>query len=153
MAGAACLVGAFSFLTRAEAIGLSDGPFACRGLSMVSRFRSLVVATVLSAAASGGVLAGASTSNIQYTPDPALKTASRADLETRVRRSCAATQARIQSRPEAELDRPCACYASRTVRSLDKVELENYRNRGVFDDTTRIKALANLDRCNLKRPG
>lgn len=114
--------------------------------------RSLVAAVLLSAAAYTGALAGASTSNFQYTPDPALKTATRADLETRVRRSCAATQAKLQSRPEAELDRPCGCYASRTVRSLDRVELENYRNRGVFDDTTRIKALANLDRCKLKRP-
>lgn len=120
---------------------------------MARRSPSLLAAALLCAAASTGAFAGASTSNFQYTPDPALKTATRADLEMRVRRSCAATQAKIQSRPEAELDRPCGCYASRTVRSLDKVELENYRNRGVFDDTTRIKALANLDRCSLKRPG
>lgn len=120
---------------------------------MAALSRSLIAAAFLSAAASTTVLAGASSSNFQYTPDPTLKTATRADLEMRVRRSCAATQARVQSRPEAELDRPCGCYASRTVRSLDKVELENYRNRGVFDDTTRIKALANLDRCSLKRPG
>ena len=118
---------------------------------MSSVLRTLAALVLLSCAA-GGALAAASSSNLPYTPDPALRTASRADLEMRVRRACAATQAKLQSRPEADLDRPCGCYASRTIRSFDKVELANYRNRGVFDDTGRMKALANLDRCSLKRP-
>src|SRR5690349_1362474 len=47
-------------------------------------------------------LAGASPANFNYTPDPGLKTAGKAELESRVRRACAATQARLQSAAEGD---------------------------------------------------
>jgi hypothetical protein len=98
-------------------------------------------------------LAGASSTPFEaYQPDPALRTAPRAELEARVRRACAITQARLQSAPEGSLERPCGCYASRTLRTLDAGEIESYRTTGYFSDSARAKALAALDSCRLKRP-
>lgn len=97
-------------------------------------------------------LAGASSTPFDYTPDPALRTASRGELETRVRRACTATQARLTSRAETEFGRPCGCYASRTLRAFSPAELDAYRTTGVFDDAGRSKALAALDTCGLRRP-
>ena len=102
--------------------------------------------------AASAALAGASSRPVAYTPDPALKTASRADLEVRIRRGCAVTQARAQSVAESSLNRPCACYASRTLRSLDDGEVAAYRTSGIFNDSARAKALAALDACKLRRP-
>lgn len=102
------------------------------------------------ACGTGPALAGASSGPFQ--PDPALRTASRADIEARFRRTCQATQAKLQSTPEAELVRPCGCYASRTLRALDAGELDAYRSTGVFNDTARGKALAAVDACRLRRP-
>jgi len=97
-------------------------------------------------------LAGASPANFNYTPDPGLKTAGKAELESRVRRACAATQARLQSAAEGDVDRPCGCYAARVKRSLDPAELDAYRSTGLFNDTARGKALAAIDACKLPRP-
>lgn len=97
-------------------------------------------------------IAPAFQSKAQYTPDPALRSESRADLEARVRRACQATQAKLTGAPEAALEPNCACYASRTIRSFDRLEMQNYRTRGMFDDTGRLKALKAIDQCGLKRP-
>jgi len=97
-------------------------------------------------------LASASPANFNYTPDPGLKTASKGELEGRVRRACAVTQARVQNAAESALARPCGCYASRVVRSLDPAELDAYRSTGVFNDTARGKALEAIDACKLQRP-
>ena len=50
------------------------------------------------------------------------------------------------------MTRPCGCYASRVMRSLDSAELDAYRSTGVFNDTARGKALAAIDACKLQRP-
>ena len=110
------------------------------------------VAAVLIAASATAVLAAGSSQPFNYQPDPALKAASRSDIEGRFRRSCQATQARLQSTQESAVARPCGCYASRTLRSLDGSELDAYRATGVFNDTARAKALAAIDACQLKRP-
>lgn len=102
--------------------------------------------------ASSAAFAGASQVPIDYVPDPALKTASLAELERRVARACATTQARLQSVAESTLTRPCGCYASRTMRALAEGELAHYRERGYFDDGARGKALAAIDACGLRRP-
>ena len=99
-----------------------------------------------------GALASGSSAPFNYTPDPALKTASKSELETRVRRACTATQAQLQNVDETRLERPCGCYAGRVMRSLDATELDAYRNTAVFNDTARAKALAAIDSCKLKRP-
>jgi hypothetical protein len=112
--------------------------------------RRLLAAVLI--AASSAALAGGSSQPFNYQPDPALKTASKSDIEGRFRRACQATQARLQSTPESAVARPCGCYASRTLRSLDAAELDAYRATGVFNDTARGKALAAIEACQLKRP-
>ena len=113
--------------------------------------RPLAAATLVLASATTA-LAAASQAPINYQPDPALRSASRSDIEGRFRRSCQATQAKLQGLDESAVSRPCGCYASRTLRSLDASELEAYRGTGVFNDTARGKALAAIDACGLKRP-
>lgn len=113
--------------------------------------RPLLVAALL-IAFPALALAGASPANFNYTPDPGLMTAGKGELEQRVRRACAVTQARLQSTAESAMTRPCGCYASRVMRSLDTVELDAYRSTGVFNDTARGKALAAIDACKLQRP-
>lgn len=114
-------------------------------------FRAALAGSVL-LGLSGTALAGASSVPFDYKPDPALLTASRADIEGRFRRACQATQARLQSTAETAFAGPCGCYASRTLRALDKSELDAYRTTGVFNETARAKALSATDACKLKRP-
>ena len=87
-----------------------------------------------------------------YTPDPALRTASRNDLTGRVAHACAVTQARLQKVEEGAVRAPCGCYAQRTLRTLDREEIASYRSTGYFNDTAKAKALDALDSCKLPRP-
>jgi hypothetical protein len=96
--------------------------------------------------------AGGSSAPFAYQPDPALKTASKGELDGRIKRACASTQAKLQNVAESRVDRACGCYSSRVIRGLDETELDAYRNTGVFNDTARAKALGALDSCKLKRP-
>jgi hypothetical protein len=118
---------------------------------MTRHVRPILIAALWTLSA-GAALAAASSVPANYTPDPALRTASKAELETRVRRACAITQARIQNASESSLSRPCGCYASRVMRGLDSGELDAYRNTGYFNDSGRAKALAAIDACGLRRP-
>jgi hypothetical protein len=118
---------------------------------MIPLIRPILIAACLTLSA-GAALAGASSVPATYTPDPGLRTAGKAELETRVRRACANTQARLQNASESTLARPCGCYASRVMRGLDSAELDAYRNTGYFNDTARGKALAAIDTCGLRRP-
>lgn len=111
--------------------------------------RLLSAALLLAVAASPALGAGSSVP-FDYTPDPALRTASRGELETRIKRACVIVQARQQGVSEAQLTRPCGCYALRTLRSFTPAELQAYRDTGVFNDTARVKAQQALDAC-LKR--
>ena len=114
------------------------------------RFRVALPLTL--ALVSGGALASSSSAPFGYTPDPALKTASMSELQDRVRRSCSSTQAKLQNVTESSLGRPCGCYATRVMKSLETPEVDAYRNTGVFNDSARAKALAAIDECKLKRP-
>ena len=109
-------------------------------------------ACLLAAAVAHPALAAGSGAPFGYTPDPALKTATPAQLEGRVKRSCATTQASLQSVPETRVERPCGCYAFQVIKSLDPAEIDAYRNTGVFNDGARRKAFAAIDQCKLKRP-
>ena len=120
---------------------------------MTMRRLPLLIATGLFALGATAALAGGSSAPFQqYEPDPALKTASKTNLEGRVRHACTVVQARITSAPEASLERPCGCYARQTLRNLDASEIEAYRATGYFNDTARAKALSALDSCKLQRP-
>ncbi len=109
-------------------------------------------ALVLAAALAGPALASGSSAPFGYTPDPVLQSASIADLQSRVRDSCASTQAKIQSSTPVAMSRPCGCYASRVMKTLDASEVASYRQTGVFNEGARSKALAAIDQCKLRRP-
>ncbi len=111
-----------------------------------------IAAACALALSAGAAFAGASTTPTAYEPDPALKTASRTELEARIRKACAVIQAKAQSVAETSLSAPCGCYATRTFASLDAGEVQAYRDTGVFNDTARAKALGALDACKLPRP-
>ncbi|GJD46866.1 hypothetical protein AFCDBAGC_4751 [Methylobacterium cerastii] len=127
-------------------------PDLANGPAMTTRRLSLIAAGLLSLAATAALASGSSAPFEQYQPDPALRTAPKANLEGRVRHACAVVQARLTSAPEASLERPCGCYAKQTMRSLDESEIEAYRATGYFNDSARAKALNALDACKLQRP-
>ncbi len=68
-------------------------------------------------------------------PDPALKTATLANLQDRVRFTCVRTQANLQNVSASQVNGGCSCYARRTIRALDKEELASYRESGLFNET------------------
>ena len=105
------------------------------------RFARSVAVLALSLVASAA-FAGGSSAPFNYQPDPALKTAPRAELESRIRRTCTATQAEVQNVSQGSLTGPCGCYASRVLHRLDRAEMEAYRNTGLFNDSARVKAIA-----------
>ncbi len=113
--------------------------------------RPLAAAFAL-ALSTGVALAGASSTPAAYQPDPALKTASRGELEARIRKACTVVQARAQSTSETAVTGPCGCYATRTFRALDAAEVQAYRDTGIFNESARAKALGALDACKLPRP-
>jgi hypothetical protein len=118
---------------------------------MLAALRPLLAALILCAGASPA-FAGAASTPTAYQPDPALKTASRSELENRVRSACTIVQARLQNVSEQSLAQPCGCYASRTMRSLTADEIQSYRDTGVFNEGARAKALGAIDACRLQRP-
>jgi hypothetical protein len=113
--------------------------------------RPLAFATLFAVSASGA-LGGGSSQPFDYQPDPGLKTANRGEIESRIRRACNITQAKLQGTSTAAVNGPCGCYASRTLRALDDGELEAYRATGYFNDSARAKAIGAIDACKLKRP-
>ncbi|MBE7197966.1 MAG: hypothetical protein INR70_09195 [Parafilimonas terrae] len=119
---------------------------------MTTRRLSLMTAGLLALGATAALASGSSAPFEQYQPDPALRTATKTNLEGRVRHACAVVQARMTSASEASLERPCGCYAKQTLRSLDESEIEAYRTTGYFNDSARAKALSALDACKLQRP-
>ncbi|GJE54326.1 MULTISPECIES: hypothetical protein [Methylobacterium] len=113
---------------------------------------------LLAAAALASLLAACQSGRTQvaslegYTPDPALKTASKSNLKGRVSHACVITQARSQKVPEASVEQPCGCYADRTLSTLDSGEIQSYRATGYFNESAKAKALNALDSCKLPRP-
>lgn len=120
-------------------------------MTLPRAFRSLAPAFLVALAAAGCVAGGGSLP-ANYQPDPALRSATSEDIESRFERTCEATQAKILRRGQRTLKRRCGCYASRTIAALDATEITAYRNTGVFNETARVKALDSLDACRLKRP-
>lgn len=116
------------------------------------RLTRFVLASIMFAASATVALAAASSVPTVYAPDPALKTASRVELESRIRKACTITQAKVQNVAETSLTSPCGCYASRTLRSMSGDEVQAYRDTGVFNDGARAKALSAIDSCKLQRP-
>ena len=119
---------------------------------MPRRLSLSLAAGLLALGATAALAGGSSAPFEQYQPDPALRTAPKANLESRVRHACTVVQARMTNASEASLERPCGCYARQTLRTLDDAEIEAYRTTGYFNDSARAKALSALDSCKLQRP-
>jgi hypothetical protein len=86
-------------------------------------------------------------------PDPTAKNLSPSQIQQRALNACIRTQGTLLAGVgPAEIRNKCACYARGTVRAMSKAEIQAFRDTGYFSDVTRDKALAQLDRCGLRRP-
>lgn len=85
-----------------------------------------------------------------YKPDPKLKTASVAQLQSGVAAVCVKAERARSSSSTAELSKPCGCYASKAIKAMDKAEIDFYRANGYFADSARPKAQAARASCGLK---
>jgi hypothetical protein len=111
------------------------------------------IVTLALLAGVGSAFAGASSQNFSNPPpDPATQSMSRSEAKRWVLDRCLLSQARLQGKTREEVRSACSCYSSRTVDGMTKAEFQNFREKSYFDDTTREKALSNIDACKLKRP-
>ncbi len=113
--------------------------------------RSLAALALLGAA-SAAWAASSSVPTGQPTVDPQLRTATPYLLSLKVFDQCQLVQSRLMETTREAVHTPCSCYAKATIAGMSKDELDFMRNNGFFADSVRPKALANLDKCKLKRP-
>jgi hypothetical protein len=124
-----------------------------RFVKEASPMRFVTAAAFILLALSGQALAGASSANFATpAPDPDTKSMSRAQVRDYAAKGCQISQAKLMSTAPEELRSPCNCYAGKTVNGMTTAELQFFRDKSYFDDTTRAKALAAIDACKLKRP-
>jgi hypothetical protein len=111
-----------------------------------------ILAACLTAAATAA-FAAASPQPFQPPPaDPQMRNATPYMLSLKLLDQCLVTQSRLMATTREAVHTPCSCYAKATVAQLSRDELEFLRANGHFDDGARGKALANIDRCKLRRP-
>jgi hypothetical protein len=46
----------------------------------------------------------------------------------------------------------CTCYANRTTSQMSKQDVNDFREKGYFNESTRNRALLALDLCNVPKP-
>ncbi len=85
-------------------------------------------------------------------PDPRTRNMTPYQIQLRTFDACLITQSRLQNTTREAVHSPCSCYATGTVRSLTRAEIQAFRETSVFNETARAKALAQIDRCKLVRP-
>ncbi|MBY0612243.1 MAG: hypothetical protein K2P80_08660 [Beijerinckiaceae bacterium] len=85
-------------------------------------------------------------------PDLSLRDASDSQLHSRMQTTCIATQEKLASVSYDKIWPGCECYATRTIKALDAGEKAELRSTNVFNETARVKALASIDACKLRRP-
>ncbi len=85
-------------------------------------------------------------------PDPRTRTMTPYQIQLRTFDACLVTQSRLQQTTREAVHAACSCYAKGTVNALTRAELDAFRATSVFNDSAREKALAQIDRCGLKRP-
>jgi hypothetical protein len=85
-------------------------------------------------------------------PDPKTKTMSRAQIQTRVLDACLISQSRLQQTTRDAVGSACRCYATGTVRAMSATDIQAFRDTSVFNESTREKALEQIDGCKLVRP-
>ncbi|MGL4728178.1 MAG: hypothetical protein ACRCWO_05440 [Bosea sp. (in: a-proteobacteria)] len=86
-------------------------------------------------------------------PDPTAKNLSPAQIQQRALNACVRTQGPLLTGVgPSDIRNRCSCYARGTVRAMSRPEIQAFRDTGYFNDTTRAKALAQIDSCGLRRP-
>lgn len=85
-------------------------------------------------------------------PDPKTKNMSRYQIQLRAFDACLISQSRLQQTTREAVHSACSCYAVGTVKAMTNAEIQAFRDTSVFNDTTREKALQEIDRCKLVRP-
>lgn len=115
--------------------------------------RSALVASAL-AALTAAALGAASTQPFQGqgAVDPQMRNATPYVLSLKVFDQCLLVQSRLMQTTREAVHTPCSCYSKATIGGMNKQELDFLRENGYFGDSVRPKALANIDRCKLKRP-
>jgi hypothetical protein len=97
-----------------------------------------------------GVLTGCQSVPADFKPDPALKAATPAKLQSHVADLCVKSQRAKASVETSQVAKPCGCYARGALKAMDKTEIEYFRANGFFADSARPKAQAALNACGLK---
>jgi hypothetical protein len=85
-------------------------------------------------------------------PDPRTRNMSPYQIQLRTFDACLLTQSRLQNTTREAVHSACSCYARGTVTSMTRAEIQSFRETSVFNDSARVKALAQIDRCRLVRP-
>lgn len=85
-------------------------------------------------------------------PDPKTKNMSRYQIQLRAFDACLISQSRLQQTTREAVHSACSCYATGTVRAMTNSDVQFFRDTSVFNDSTREKALQQIDRCKLTRP-
>lgn len=85
-------------------------------------------------------------------PDPRTRNMTRYQIQLRTFDACLIVQSRLQSTTREAVHSPCSCYATRTVSAMTREEISFFQQNSVFNDSTREKALRNIDACRLQRP-
>jgi hypothetical protein len=85
-------------------------------------------------------------------PDPRTRNMTPYQIQLRTFDACLVTQSRLQQTTREAVHSACSCYATGTVRAMTRAELDAFRATSVFNDSAREKALAQIDRCKLRRP-
>ena len=97
------------------------------------------------------VLAAAGTAPLPE-PDPKTKNMSRYQIQLRAFDACLISQSRLQQTTREAVHSPCSCYATGTVKAMTNTEVQAFRDTSVFNESTREKAFAQIDKCKLVRP-
>jgi hypothetical protein len=114
------------------------------------RLTTLILAGLV-ALSPGAAFAAAGSAPLPQ-PDPKTKTMSRYQIQLRAFDACLISQSRLQQTTREAVHTPCSCYATGTVKAMTNAEVQAFRDTSVFNDSTREKALQQIDRCKLVRP-
>jgi hypothetical protein len=119
---------------------------------MALKFARLSAAFAVLVVLGGSAMAAGANPTPAPPPDPKWQNATPYVLSLKVFDQCLIQQSRLQNTTREAVHTPCSCYAKATIAQMSKPELDFLRGHGYFDDTSREKALTNIDKCKLKRP-
>jgi hypothetical protein len=119
---------------------------------MKTALRSITMLGFLGAMSTLAFAAASQAPTAPAAVDPQLRNATPYVLSLKVFDQCLLVQSRLMETTREAVHTPCSCYAKATIAQMNKEELDYMRENGFLGDSARDKAIANLDRCKLKRP-